>query len=123
MLLKARAKKLLKEMGAEKARVVTVKTVYEHAQGEHSWQEFLLRSLVRPFALFVQEPIIQLFGAYMAFVYGNLYRVYVILGTCAIHSTSYIVVFTTLPRIFTEVYQQRIGIVGLHYISLVSAFN
>lgn len=41
-----------------------------------SWKEFLLRALCRPFVLFAQEPIIQLFGVYLAFVYGTVYRKY-----------------------------------------------
>ena len=97
-----------------------MKTVYEQKQGDISLREWLIRSLVRPFTLFIQEPIIQLFGVYLAFVYGVLY------------STSYpgphqqivslmtqTVVLTTLPRIYTEVYNQEIDVVGLHYIALV----
>jgi hypothetical protein len=60
-------------MDPEKGNVQTVKTVYEHERGELSWKEFLLRSLIRPFVLFFEEPIIQLFGVYLAFVYGVLY--------------------------------------------------
>ena len=32
------------------------------------------KALFRPFVLFAHEPILQLFGAYMALVYGLLYR-------------------------------------------------
>jgi hypothetical protein len=39
-----------------------------------SWQAIMIKALVRPFALFAQEPIIQLFGAYMAYLYGIMYR-------------------------------------------------
>ncbi|KAI0698229.1 MFS polyamine transporter [Cytidiella melzeri] len=101
ILLKRKAKKTQSSMDPEKANVATVKTVYEQEQGEVLWQDFLVRSLVRPFALFIQEPIIQLFGVYLAFVYGVVY-----------------LVLTTLPRIYTDVYHERIGIVGLHYIAL-----
>ena len=34
----------------------------------------MIKSLVRPFELFAQEPIIQLLGVYMAYLYGILYR-------------------------------------------------
>ena len=34
----------------------------------------MIKSLVRPFELFAQEPIIQLLGVYMAYLYGVLYR-------------------------------------------------
>lgn len=40
----------------------------------HSWQTIVSKALVRPFALFVREPIVQLLGVYMAFIYGTLYR-------------------------------------------------
>ena len=38
------------------------------------WQAIMIKSLVRPFELFAQEPIIQLLGVYMAYLYGVLYR-------------------------------------------------
>lgn len=62
-------------MDAEKGDANTViQTVYEQKQGGRSMKEWVIHSLVRPFAIFIQEPIIQLFGAYLAFVYGVLYR-------------------------------------------------
>ena len=33
----------------------------------------MARALVRPFALFVKEPIIQLLGLYMTYLYGLMY--------------------------------------------------
>ncbi len=38
------------------------------------WQAIMTRSLTRPFMLFFNEPILQVFGVYMAFVYGVFYR-------------------------------------------------
>lgn len=62
-------------MDAEKGGANTlIQTVYEQKQGGRSMKEWVIHSLVRPFAIFIQEPIIQLFGAYLAFVYGVLYR-------------------------------------------------
>ena len=40
----------------------------------HSWKTIVKKALVRPFVLFAREPIVQLLGVYMAFVYGTLYR-------------------------------------------------
>lgn len=37
------------------------------------WQAIMTRSLTRPFMLFFNEPILQVFGVYMAFVYGVFY--------------------------------------------------
>ena len=34
----------------------------------------MIKSLVRPFALFAQEPIIQVLGVYMAYLFGTLHR-------------------------------------------------
>lgn len=31
------------------------------------------KALIRPFALSIQEPIIQVFAVYLSFVYGTLY--------------------------------------------------
>lgn len=58
----------------EKGNPKLVKTVYEIQKGEIHWRDFLLQSLCRPFVLFFQEPIIQLFGVYLAIVYGTVYR-------------------------------------------------
>jgi hypothetical protein len=40
----------------------------------YSWRTLITKSLSRPFALFVHEPIVQLLGVYMAYLYGTLYR-------------------------------------------------
>lgn len=34
----------------------------------------MLKSLTRPFMLFFSEPILQVLGIYMAFIYGVFYR-------------------------------------------------
>lgn len=39
----------------------------------HSWKAIITKALVRPFRLFFSEPIAQLLGVYMAFIYGLLY--------------------------------------------------
>lgn len=74
VLLQRKATRIRAQIAAEKGhRNIVVKTVYEQKQGEITLREWLIRSLVRPFTLFIQEPIIQLFGVYLAFVYGVLY--------------------------------------------------
>lgn len=37
-----------------------------------SWKHIFAKAIVRPFALFAREPIIQLLGIYMAFVYVSV---------------------------------------------------
>jgi hypothetical protein len=39
-----------------------------------SWKTIFRNALTRPFAIFLYEPIIQLLGVYMAFIYGIFYR-------------------------------------------------
>ena len=46
------------------------------AKLERSYRHFFFVSICRPFILWAQEPIIQLFGVYLAFVYGTVYRTY-----------------------------------------------
>ena len=59
-------------MDPEKGNVREVRTVFDGA--DRHWKRIVAKALVRPFALFVREPIVQLLGVYMAFVYGTLYR-------------------------------------------------
>jgi hypothetical protein len=44
-----------------------------HAHISGSWKVMFSKALVRPFKMFIHEPIVQLLGLYMAFVYGLLY--------------------------------------------------
>lgn len=116
-------------MDAEKGGHPIVQTIYEREKGDRSWKEFMIHSLVRPFVLFAEEPIIQLFGVYLAFVYGTIYRKSLLIPSFLlrkrvffyINNVILIVVLTTIPLVYTELYHERIGIVGLHYISLVSS--
>lgn len=86
-------------MDAEKAPYREIRTVFEDQ--DRSWRTLMTKSLSRPFILFVHEPIVQLLGVYMAYLYGTLY-----------------LFLTTIPSIFQGIYQQPVGIAGLHYISL-----
>nr|VWO97204.1 Uncharacterized protein [Ganoderma boninense] len=77
----------------------TVRTIFDGPERE--WRNFVINALVRPFVLFAREPIIQLLGCYMAFMYGTLY-----------------LFLTTIPLIFRGVYDEPLGIAGLNYIAL-----
>ena len=76
ILLERKAARIRKEMSEdpEKGSPREVRTVFENA--DRRWQQIVSKALVRPFKLFFSEPIVQLFGAYMAFVYGTMYREY-----------------------------------------------
>lgn len=81
-----------------------------------SWKAILSKALVRPYKMFIFEPIVQLLGIYMAFVYGLLYCM------CPDPSHAYTILYisvfiTTMPTIFQDVYHDRVGIAGLHYIA------
>ncbi|KAI0686161.1 MFS polyamine transporter [Earliella scabrosa] len=99
LLLERKARLIKERVDVEKGQHVDVRTVFDGADRE--WKTIVQKALVRPFVLFLREPIIQLLGCYMAFVYGTLY-----------------LFLTTLPAIFEGVYQQSVGIAGLHYIAL-----
>jgi hypothetical protein len=77
------------------------------------------KALIRPFVLFACEPIIQLLGVYMAIIYGLLYRKP--MYTCSYREyklTLRPVFITTLPDIFSNIYEERIGVAGLNYLAL-----
>ncbi|THV00271.1 MFS polyamine transporter [Dendrothele bispora CBS 962.96] len=101
-LLERKAQRIRKSLATdpEKAGLdVHVKTVFD---GEHrSWRAIFSKALTRPFVLFVKEPIAQVIGLYMAFVYGIFY-----------------LFLTTIPTVFADVYHQAPGIAGLNYLAL-----
>lgn len=57
---------------ANEKRPRDIRTSFDGA--DRHWQQIVTKALVRPFKLFFSEPIVQLLGVYMAFVYGLLYR-------------------------------------------------
>jgi hypothetical protein len=80
------------------------------------WKAVLSRALVCPFRMLIYEPIVQLLGLYMAFIYGLIYCTHLeFLQLCAILSVS--VFITTIPSIFQDRYHQGVGIAGLHYLA------
>ncbi|KAJ2998512.1 hypothetical protein NUW54_g7025 [Trametes sanguinea] len=99
VLLERKAARIRKTMDPEKAGAREVRTVFDGA--DRHWKNIVAKALVRPFALFIHEPIVQLLGIYMAFVYGTLY-----------------LFLTTIPGIFEGVYREKVGIAGLHYLAL-----
>lgn len=119
ILLERKAARIQKELSQdpEKGPVREVRSRFDSA--DRDWKHIVKKALVRPFKLFYSEPIAQLLGAYMAFVYGLLYRVYFCRGCPSFFSHNILLVFlTTIPSIFEGVYKQRVGIAGLHYIAL-----
>ncbi|KAF9472907.1 MFS polyamine transporter [Pholiota conissans] len=100
ILLEGKAKRIRREVDAEKGQHKRILTIYESSE-DRSWQHIFRKALIRPFQLFTQEYIIQLLGIYMAFLYGIFY-----------------LFLTTMPTIFREIYHEGVGIGGLHYIAL-----
>ncbi|KAG9310436.1 MFS polyamine transporter [Chiua virens] len=100
LLLERKAKKIRKSLDLEKGPYREVRTIFDGNQ-DRFWQAIFAKSMIRPFALFVREPIIQLLGIYMAYLYGTIY-----------------LFLTTIPSIFEGIYNQPVGIAGLHYLAL-----
>ncbi|KAF9031017.1 MFS polyamine transporter [Hymenopellis radicata] len=96
---------------------VNVRTVFDKSE-PRTWQHIFSKALIRPFAIFVREPIIQVVGLYMAFVYGVFYREprFLIIPPC-IHFSDFSLPDND-PTIFRDVYHQSTGIAGLHYFAL-----
>lgn len=99
ILLERKAVAMRKSMDPEKAQGREIRTVFDNK--DRQWKEIVKKALVRPFALFFREPIIQLLGVYMAFVYGTMY-----------------LFLTTIPTIFEVNYGEDVGISGLNYLAL-----
>ncbi|KAF4609509.1 hypothetical protein D9613_012296 [Agrocybe pediades] len=99
-LLEQKANTIRKNLDAEKGTFKHVRTIYESSD-DRSWQTIMSKALIRPFKLFATEPIAQIMGVYMAFVYGLFY-----------------LFLTTMPTIFSVTYRESPGIAGLNYIAL-----
>ncbi|RPD55901.1 MFS polyamine transporter [Lentinus tigrinus ALCF2SS1-6] len=102
VLLERKAKKIRAKLDEESggSNVKEVRTIYQKT-AKRNYGHFFFVSICRPFVLWAQEPIVQLLGVYLAFIYGIIY-----------------LVLTTIPEIYTNVYHETPGFVGLHYISL-----
>ena len=76
--------------------------------------------MTRPFLLFLEEPIIQVLGIYMAFIYGIFYRMSLLFlwNIYYLLLVRITVFLTTMPGIFSKIYHEDVGIGGLHYIAL-----
>ena len=87
VLLERKAVAIRKSMDEEKAPGVPIRISMEttdrqcvdhifilsHAYLSGSWGTVISKGLTRPFKLLIYEPIVQLLGLYMAYVYGILY--------------------------------------------------
>jgi len=67
-LLEKKAQKIRKTIDLEKGPYKSVRTIFD--TNDRSWKTIFIIALTRPFQLFAQEPIIQILGIYMAFLYG-----------------------------------------------------
>ena len=74
LLLERKAEKIRETMvqDVEKGQHGHIRTIFQ--SDDRHWKRIFAKSLIRPFALFYYEPIVQLLGVYMAFIYGLLYR-------------------------------------------------
>jgi hypothetical protein len=87
VLLERKATAMRQAMDEEKAHGVPIRIsmkttdrqcvdhifILSHAYDSGSWGAMVSKGLIRPFRMFIYEPIVQLLGLYMAYVYGLLY--------------------------------------------------
>ncbi|KAL5480633.1 hypothetical protein ACEPAI_1904 [Sanghuangporus weigelae] len=101
ILLERKATKLRKRLGVPKTGEGVDRITTPYQGMDRNWKHVFKKAIIRPFVLFAYEPIIQLLGVYMAFVYGLVY-----------------LILTTVPGIFENVYGETVGIAGLNYLAL-----
>ncbi|KAK7473098.1 hypothetical protein VKT23_001198 [Stygiomarasmius scandens] len=102
VLLERKARRIRKSMASDPEKAgpdIHVRTVFDN-EGR-TWKTIFSKALTRPFTLFAREPIAQVIGIYMAFVYGIFY-----------------LFLTTIPTVFSDVYHEAPGIAGLNYLAL-----
>ncbi|THH07282.1 hypothetical protein EW146_g9364 [Bondarzewia mesenterica] len=95
VLLARKARRVRKELpDTDKRRVITT-----FQQGDDN-KPSILKQLMYPVRILLMEPIAQLLGIYLAYIYGLVY-----------------LLLTSIPNIYVAVYHESIGIAGLHYLS------
>ncbi|KAK7022187.1 MFS polyamine transporter [Favolaschia claudopus] len=103
-LLEQKAKRIQKSLDAEMGPIRNVRSVV--ATADRTWARIMKTAIIRPFVLFINEPILQALGIYMAFQYGLFY-----------------LFLTSMPLMFQGVYGETVGISGLNYIALGIGFT
>ncbi|KZP18852.1 MFS polyamine transporter [Athelia psychrophila] len=103
ILLAWKAEQMSKTADAEKANTQPLRTTYQTV--EVSRKERVSKAVFRPFLMFWQEPILQVLGVYLAFLYG---MIYLFIGS--------------MTKIYLNDYRESVGISGLYYISLGIGF-
>ncbi|KAL8722560.1 MAG: hypothetical protein Q9225_000955 [Loekoesia sp. 1 TL-2023] len=98
-LLHVKATKLIKETGNKDLHT-------EYDDPDRSLLKILQRSIVRPFRLLSTQPIVQVLAIYAAYLYGIMY-----------------LVLSTFPVLWTDHYNESLGIAGLNYISMGFGFT
>ncbi|KAJ7863866.1 MFS polyamine transporter [Mycena leptocephala] len=98
-LLEQKANRIRKSQDAEKGPVREVRSRF--ASEDRTWKRIIQIALTRPFIMFYYEPIIQVLGVYMAFIYGLFY-----------------LFITSMPLMFQGTYHESVGISGINYIAL-----
>ncbi|KAJ7878289.1 MFS polyamine transporter [Mycena leptocephala] len=92
-LREQKANRIRKSQDAEKGPVREVRSRFCERRSDIA--------LTRPFIMFYYEPIIQVLGVYMAFIYGLFY-----------------LFITSMPLMFQGTYHESVGISGINYIAL-----
>ncbi|KAJ6508226.1 MFS polyamine transporter [Mycena sanguinolenta] len=98
-LLEQKTNQIKRSLDAEKGPVRHIRSKF--ATEDRTWQRIMKIAVTRPFVLLFNEPIIQVLGLYMAYIYGLFY-----------------LFLTSMPLMFQGVYGENVGISGLHYLAL-----
>ncbi|KAJ7364851.1 MFS polyamine transporter [Mycena albidolilacea] len=98
-LLEQKTNQIRKSLDAEKGPVRHVRSKF--GDEDRTWQRIMITALTRPFVLFYNEPIVQVLGIYMAFIYGLFY-----------------LFITSMPLMFQGTYGESVGVSGINYLAL-----
>ncbi|KAF7312747.1 MFS polyamine transporter [Mycena indigotica] len=100
-LLEQKAKRLRRSLAKDSEKGTVPRVRSRFANPNRTWKTIIYIAVTRPVIMFYHEPILQLLGIYMAFIYGLFY-----------------LFLTSMPLMFQGVYHQSVEISGLHYFAL-----
>ncbi|BGP14908.1 hypothetical protein JCM10213_003735 [Rhodosporidiobolus nylandii] len=104
VLLRRQALTMKKDMGLP-ADSEEVRTIFEVKAGRKTPKEVIQHGMLRPFSLFLREPILQILSLFMSIIYGVIY-----------------ILIVSTTDVFQQTYGESTGIAGTNFVALMLGF-
>jgi hypothetical protein len=94
----------------------SIRSVFERT--DRRWTTVVGHGIVKPIVFLATEPIVQVFGLYMAILYGVLYLCLTSSYFVSLTDVQRFISSIAFVRLYTERYHQSIAMACLHYLAI-----